>query len=514
MTSRITSINPATLEEIGSVPTTPPDDVARLIEIARRAQPDWEHAGFEERARRLLRARRYLLDNIASFAETITKDNGKPLVESITAEIYPAADLIYYFARHAEEMLRSFGQPIGIMGSMRRSSRIEYLPLGVIGIISPWNYPFSIPLGAAAMALMAGNAVLLKPSSITPLVGVKIAELFEAAGLPPGVFAHLPGDASTGQALIDSGPDKISFTGSVGVGKKVMAGCASRLTPLQLELGGKDPLIVRADADVDHASSGAVWGAFTNCGQTCASVERVYVHHTVYDEFLAAVVEKTKKLIVGNGMDHGVDVGPLTTEAQRETVEAQVADARRRGGRIACGGARPKGLAGYFYLPTVITGVDHTFACMREETFGPLMPIMTFTDDEQAVRLANDSRFGLTASVWTRDIMAGQAMARRIQAGTVTINEAVYTHALCQTPWGGIKESGIGLSHGRIGLLELVRPHHVHTNRWMRKSMWWYPYGRTSYEGFFKLAKTFTGSWLDKLTSLSTFLKVFLLNKR
>jgi succinate-semialdehyde dehydrogenase/glutarate-semialdehyde dehydrogenase len=510
----VISYNPANGEEIGRITITPPEEVKKLLAKAREAQAAWHEIGFDERAKYLLRTRQHLLDNIDEFARTITMDNGKPLVESLTAEIYPIADLIYYFANHAKKILKPFRQPIGIMGALLRSSRIEYQPLGTIGIIAPWNYPFSIPAGEVAMALMAGNTVLLKPSSVTPMVGKKIAQMFNAAGMPEGVFTHLSGNSSTGQALIDVGPDKILFTGSVDVGKKIMASCSENLTPVVLELGGKDPMIVREDANIDHASSGAVWGAFTNVGQTCAGVERLYVHERIYNAFVSAVVEKTRKLKVGNGTDPTVEVGAMTTKSQLEVVEIQVREAIERGAKIECGGSRPEGLIGNFYKPTVITGVDHSFAVMRGETFGPLLPIMSFKDDREAIALANDSPYGLTASVWTKDIKAGQAMARKIRAGTVTINEAVYTHALCQTPWGGVKDSGFGRSHSRFGLMELVEPHHIHTNRWCRKSMWWYPYHKNLYDGFMNLARTLTGSLVDKIKAMPSFLKVFLLKKR
>ncbi len=512
--SDIISINPATGEGLSRVPITPTFDIAHHVATARLAQRAWARTTFKERAAYLLRARAHLLANIDAYATTISQENGKPMVEAVTAEIYPVAELIYYFAHHTERLLKSYRQPIGILGSLMRSSRIEYTPVGVVGIISPWNYPFSIPAGECAMALMAGNAVLLKPSSITALVGTRIAEMFEAAGLPFGIFTHLAGNAATGQALIDARPDKLLFTGSVEIGKKIMASCAKNLTPVVLELGGKDPMIVRADADIDHASSGAVWGAFTNCGQTCAAVERVYVHKDIHDEFVAAVVAKTQQLTVGVGTEQSTDIGPLTTESQRATVEAQVEDARTRGGRIECGGARPPNLAGYFYAPTVITNVTHDFACMRDETFGPLLPIMSFTDDDDAVRLANDCAFGLTASVWTKDIIAGRALARRIEAGTVTVNECVYTHALCQTPWGGVKDSGFGRSHSRFGLMELVHPHHIHVNRWCKKSMWWYGYSAALYRGFRNLARHLTGGWVDKIKALPWFGRVFLMRKR
>jgi len=327
------------------------------------------------------------------------------------------------------------------------------------------------------------------------------------------VFQHVPGNSTTGEALLDAGCDKMLFTGSVGVGKKIMARCSNTLTPCVLELGGKDPMIVRADANIDVASSGAVWGAFTNCGQTCAAVERVYVHKDIFEKFVEAAVEKTKALKIGNGMDDGVDVGPLTNQSQLEIVEAQVADARQRGANILTGGERVQEYAGYFYKPTVITGIDHSFECMSEETFGPLLPIMPYTDDAEAIRLANDSQFGLTASIWTNSIAKGQMMARELKAGTVMVNEAVYTYALCRTPWGGVKDSGIGRSHAREGLLELARPLHIHTNRWIRKSMWWYSYSRELYEGFQCLAKNITGNILVAAKALPTLLKLMLKKK-
>lgn len=512
--NEIISYNPATLEDIGRVRATLPDEVSHHVEKAKIAAVEWQRIGCKQRSKYLLEARKYLLKNIREFARAITIDNGKPLVESVTAEIYPVADLIFYYAHHTEKILKPFKQPIGIMGSLRRSSYIHYLPYGTVGIISPWNYPFSIPAGAAVMALMAGNTVLLKPSSVTPIVGQKIAEMFAAANLPEGVFTHLPGDSKTGEALIDSGIDKMIFTGSVGVGKRIMEKCSKNLTAVVLELGGKDPMIVLEDADLDHASSGAVWGAFTNCGQTCAAVERVYVHKKVFELFLEKVIQKTRALKVGNGIDPDMDIGPLTTREQFETVEEQVKDAVSRGGKIEYGGNRIEGLNGYFFQPTVITGVDHSSRCMQEETFGPLLPIMTFTNVEDAVKLANDSQFGLTASIWTKDIKLSKQLASQINAGTVTINEAVYTHALSQTPWGGVKKSGIGRTHSRFGLMELVRTHHIHINRFQRKSMWWYGYNKNLYYGFMSLAKNLTGGILSKIPALPTFIKILFMKKR
>lgn len=505
----IISINPATLEEIGRTPATSPAKVREHVAEARAAAPGWHRMGFAARAKALLRAREYLLDHLEEFARTITLDNGKPLAEALTAEIFPVADLIYYFAHHAERLLSSFHQPIGIMGWLLRSSRIAFQPMGVVGIVAPWNYPFSIPAGEVAMALLCGNAVLLKPSSATALVGKRIEEMFAAARLPTGVFTHLPGDTATGQALVESAVDKILFTGSVGVGKQVMAACARNLTPCVLELGGKDPMIVRADADFEQATSGAVWGAFTNAGQCCASVERCYVHESIFEAFVEACVRKAGKLRIGNGLEENIDIGAMTTLSQLQTVEAQIEDAVTRGAQIRCGGERLRDRPGHFFPPTILTGIDHSFACVRDETFGPLLPIMSYADDRQAVRLANDTAYGLTASVWSKDLRAARAMAREIQAGTVMINDCVYTHALSQTPWGGRKASGFGRSHSRFGLQELVSIHHIHTNRLSRKDIWWYPYDGDFFRKFATLARHLTGGLISQARALPAFLKLW-----
>lgn len=514
MTDQLTSINPATLQPLGQIAITASGKVKELATKARAAQTAWGRLSFTDRGKYLLRARKYLLSHLDELAFCIAQENGKPLVEAITAELYPMADLLYYFAQHAHTLLAPHRVRTGLMDWLGRHSRVGYRPVGVVGIISPWNYPFSIPAGTTAMALMAGNTVLLKPSSATPLVGAKIAEMFAAAELPEHVFNHIPGDSTTGAALCEAPIDKMIFTGSVGVGQRVMAACAARLIPCTLELGGKDPMIVRADADIDLAASGAVWGAFTNAGQCCASVERVYVHTSIAEQFIQRVVEKTTKLRQGIGTDVNIDIGPLTTAAQLATVEQQVDDARKRGAKVWTGGERNTAFAGYFYKPTVLTNVDHSFPVMTEETFGPLLPIMTFDTDQQAIHLANDSRFGLTASIWSRDRAAAETMAREIRAGTVTINDCLYTHAICQTPWGGRGHSGFGRTHGKFGLMELVEPHHVHVNTMTRfKDLWWYPYNQQMYDCFRTLTRRITGSWMGKIFNFPRLLKAIKLPK-
>lgn len=510
----LVSTNPATLEVLGQVETTAPEAVPALVAAARAAWTDWAARSFCDHGRYLLRARDYLLAHLDSLAVTISQENGKPLVEAVTAELYPMADLLYYYGTQTQRLLRPHRIGTGIMQWLGRWSRIHYQPLGVVGIISPWNYPFAIPAGTVAMALVTGNCVILKPSELTPLVARGVAAMFAAAGLPPAVFQLAQGDGRTGAALCQAGLDKICFTGSVSVGRQIMASCAPTLTPCQLELGGKDPMIVRADADLDHASSGAVWGAFTNAGQVCAAVERVYVQAAVVEEFTRLVVAKTQRLRQGIGTNPEIDIGPLNNAEQLAIVEAQLADARARGAQILTGGQRLPDSPGYFYEPTVLTGVDHRCAIMREETFGPVLPIMGVADDAEAIRLANDSPYGLTASIWSRDRRAAQRMALQLRAGTVTINDCVYTHAICQTPWGGRAQSGFGRTHGVEGLRELVEIRHVHVNaaaRW--KSLWWFPYGQRLYDIFRTLTRTVTGGWGQRLLHLRTLVKALRLPK-
>jgi len=505
--AEIISINPANLEVIGKTEITPQAKVKEYVAAARAAQPPWGRLKPSERARHLLLAREYILDNLDGIARTITLDCGKPLAEALVAEIYPTADLLRYLALDAPRHLGEQALPIGIMRGLGRRSQLLHKPYGVVGVISPWNYPLSIAIGQIATALVAGNAVILKPSSATALVGRTIEEIFAAAELPQNIFIHAPGDATTGRTLIESRVDKIAFTGSAATGREVMRTCSETITPLLLELGGKDPMIVMDDADLDQATSGAVWGAFTNCGQTCSSVERAYVHEDIFEEFVEIATRKALALKVGNGLDPDVDVGPLTTSAQLEHVEAQVLDAKSRGARIHCGGARLKDRVGFFFPPTIITGIDHSYACVRDETFGPILPIMPFSDERQAIRLAHDTAYGLTASIWTCDLGAAEEMAREISAGTVMINDCVFTHALPGTPWGGCKQSGFGRSHSRFGLMEFVMPLHVHTNASARKDMWWYPYSIDFYNDFAELARRLTGGAVDRIKAVGTFLR-------
>lgn len=327
------------------------------------------------------------------------------------------------------------------------------------------------------MALLAGNAVVLKPSELTPLTGLRIKDVFDRAGLADGLLQVVTGDGSTGAALVGAGVDKIMFTGSVATGKRVAEAAAKYLTPVVLELGGKDPMIVLDDANIQNAARGAVWGAFANAGQACASVERCYVHESIAERFIADVVAETKRLRQGVGTDKTADLGSMTSERQLLTVQKHVDEAIDKGATALTGGDRLPDSAGPFFEPTVLIDVNHDMDIMREETFGPVLPIMTFKTDDEAVRLANDSIYGLTASVWTSNIGRGRRLAERIDAGTIMVNEVLYTHGIAQTPWGGVKQSGFGRTHGRAGLLELVSARQIHVNRLsFIPDLWWFNY--------------------------------------
>jgi succinate-semialdehyde dehydrogenase/glutarate-semialdehyde dehydrogenase len=335
---------------------------------------------------------------------------------------------------------------------------------------------------------------VLKPSELTPFTGLKIGEVLRQAGLPEGLLEIVTGDGSTGAALVDAAVDKVMFTGSVATGKKVAEVAARHLTPIVLELGGKDPMVVLDDANLNNAARAAVWGAFANAGQACASVERCYVHESIIAEFIDLVVKETKALKQGPNSED-IDVGSMTNERQLRIVEEHITDATTRGAKILTGGRRLQ--SGWFHEPTVVTNVDHSMKLMQDETFGPVLPIMTFKSDEEAVRLANDSIYGLTASVWTNNIARGERLAEQIQAGTVMVNEVVYTHGIAQAPWGGVKQSGYGHTHGRLGLLELVTPQHIHVNRvpWVA-DVWWFRYSKEAATLFRNLAKRFTSGSL------------------
>ena len=487
----IKSVNPATGEVLRQFECTGDADVRAAVERARRAQPEWNALGVERRIEILRRFQRVLFDRKTEVARAITEEAGKPYVEALLTEVLIVLDSVRFLVENAFGFLRDEVVPHGNPAMKTKRGRILREPHGVIGIISPWNYPFSTPAAETLAALVTGNAVVLKPSELTPQTALELEKLLHESGIPDDVFQVVIGDGSVGAALLESAVDKVVFTGSVATGRLIAQACAARMTPVVLELGGKDPMIVLQDADVDVASSAAVWGAFMNAGQTCLSVERCYVHHTLYGKFLDACVEKTRKLSVGNGMDPKAEVGPMIHEKQLKIVEAHVEDARARGAQVLAGGSRLLEKGPNFYAPTVIAGVTHDMLIMREETFGPVLPVASFETDDQAVQLANDSEFGLAASVWTRDRRRGEALARKINAGTVMVNDVLSCFGISEAPHGGLKSSGIGRTHGRFGMEEMVRAKYLDIDLMPgMKKVWWYGYGESfarQMEGFVDL---------------------------
>jgi acyl-CoA reductase-like NAD-dependent aldehyde dehydrogenase len=479
-TGTMDSFNPATGELVGSVGTITPDRVQGVVDEVAEVQPFWGELSLDDRARYMREAADALLVDLDEIAELLTREQGKPRVESYTMELLPTVDLLHWCADNGPKILADERIPYPQLILKTKKSFFSYEPVGVVGVIAPWNYPWSIPFGEVAIALMAGNGVVLKPASLTPLLGERIRDVFEKAGLPEGLVRVVHGGGAVGGALAESSAGKIFFTGSVEVGRRVGEACAKRLKGSVLELGGKDPQIVCADADLANAVSGAVWGGFANAGQTCSGIERTYVVRALADRFIAGVVRETERLTVGDPMQWETEIGPMSSEEQFALVTELVEDAIANGAERVTGGPREvPGFSGKFIAPTVLTGVTHEMRIMREEIFGPVLPIVTVDSEAEALEMANDSQFGLGSSIWTKDRAKGERMARRIEAGMVWINDHSYSHGACQCSWGGVKESGIGRTHSRFGFYECVNIKLVSWEPGLTRDFWWQPYDRT-----------------------------------
>jgi acyl-CoA reductase-like NAD-dependent aldehyde dehydrogenase len=489
--------NPATGEILGYSPLTNFQEIEQIISRAQIAQKSWSKLDVRERVRHMLRVRDYLVQHAEKISEVISKDNGKTWVDALSTEVLPAAMAVSYYAKHAKKFLKTRYICPGNILLLNKLSKIVRIPYGVVGVISPWNYPFSIPFSAVVKALLAGNAAVVKTASETQWVGRILEECFLAAELPQGIFnyVNIPGSFA-GSAFLKNGIDKLFFTGSVAVGKQLMAEAGRTLTPLVLELGGNDAMLVCEDADLFRATSGAVWAGFQNSGQSCGGVERVYVHENVYHSFLQLLKKKVEALRVGLGEDFKVDIGAMTTERQVSTVKSHLEDALTKGALIYARSAPPQGKESGTIVPAmVLTGVNHEMLIMQEETFGPLVGVMKVKDMDEAVALANDSQYGLTGSVWSRNRRRAETLARQIQAGVVTINDHLISHGLAETPWGGVKQSGIGRSHGAIGFNEMTQPQVIVHDilPFVRQNIWWHPHTPKIFQGLLGATKFLYG---------------------
>ncbi len=489
-------INPATLKRIAEVPVTDADGVRAAVGRGRDAQQVWQKTPFSDRARVLQRYRDAIVDNKDRIAAVISSETGRPRGDVYPSELLQLCDLIGYWTKRAHKFLSDQRVRPHLLKNKR--VYVSYHPLGVVGIIGPWNFPFLLTIGEAIPALMAGNAVVIKPSEVTPLSAQMGAELAATAGLPPGLLQVIPGDGDTGAALVDCA-DMICFTGSVETGKKVAERAAKRLIPVTLELGGKDPMVVLRDANLERAANGCVWGALFNAGQVCMSVERVYVEAPIYDDFVRRVTEKVKQLRQGMP-DDTVEVGSMTFPPQLEKVERHVSEAVQKGAKVVAGGHRNAALPGLFFEPTVLTDVTHDMAIMRDETFGPVIPIMKVRDAEEGLRLANDSRYGLTASVWTKDRHRAQVVASRLEAGSVCVNDCLVNFAVTEAPMGGVKESGLGARHGVQGIRKFCHQQTVVIDRFGSKTeMNWYPTSERKANLFRRAMNFYRSGWANKL---------------
>jgi acyl-CoA reductase-like NAD-dependent aldehyde dehydrogenase len=492
---QLQSFNPATGACLGAVSVTAPDDVPAVVASIAQVQPFWAQLTLGDRARYLERAAQVLIDESDEIRDLVVAEQGKPRNEAFAMEVLPTIDALHWMAGEGQRILADERVSMPQLFLKTKRSAFTYEPLGVIGVISPWNYPWSIPFGEVALALLAGNGVVLKPASLTPLIGERIVRVFERAGVPEGLVrvVHGPG---TGAAVVSSEVAKVFFTGSVDTGRGVGEECARRLKGSVLELGGKDPMIVLEDANLEHAVAGALWGGFANAGQTCSGIERVYVMRAVAGRFIQEVVARAQTLRVGDPMSWDTEIGPMVSREQFEIVRELVDDAVAAGATLHCGGpvgTAPAGLSGDFYAPAVLTGVSHDMRIMREEIFGPVLPIITVDSEDEALALANDSQFGLGASVWTADRGRGERVARELQSGMVWINDHMFSHGACQCSWGGVKESGLGRTHSKFGLYECVN---VKLRVWEPSAIrnpWWHPYDETLGRALSQTAKILYG---------------------
>lgn len=487
---------PATGEIVAPIREDSVEALDAAVETARRAQREWAATPYGQRAELAIAARRFVVENADRISATISQCTGKTRIDALSTEVMPAALSITYYARVAGREIRPRRVRRSSVLFLNKSTIIRREPYGVVGIISPWNYPFGIPIHEVITALLVGNAVVLKVATQTQPVGELIREMIETAGFPEGLFhlIHLPGSVA-GSAFLKSGIGKLFFTGSTAVGKLLMAEAGPLLVPVSLELGGNDAMIVLSDANLERAAAGAVWAGISNCGQSCGAVERIYIEAPVYDRFVTLLSGRVAALRQGVDRDFDVDFGSLTTAEQQRTVHEHMEEALVHGSSLRAESpsadgngqsARSGPADGSLFFPAAVVEVrDDLVHLMQDETFGPILAVERVADEAEAVEKANDSYLGLTASVWTANRKRGLRIAAALETGTVTVNDHLMSHGMAEASWGGYKQSGIGRAHGAAGIREMSQEKAVVVELmpWMRKNMWWHPHNRTVYDG-------------------------------
>ncbi len=493
----IKSINPATLELIGEVEETPIEKINEIFENSKKAQKIWAKVPLKQRARRIAEVNKIISNQFNEISLLISEEVGKPPSEAFVNEVYSVMDSTFHYYSTVQEFLGKTKEiPLKFYESLKKKSILLRKPLGVVCVIGPYNYPFTIPFQQIVQSLMAGNSVIFKPSSETVLVGKKIQEIFDQIDIPKNLVQTVFGSGSKlGNPLIDNA-QKILFTGSTATGKRIMQRAARTLTEVNLELGGKSAMIVFPDADLDRAVKAARWGVFTNSGQVCSSVKRLYLHSSIYDNFLNNLVELTRKLKQDIPTKPNVDVGAMINEEQLGFVDEMVKKGIEEGAKVLIGGKRNPNLKGYFYEPTILTATNN-MKVVQEEIFGPVLVVLKFDEEKEVIEMVNNNQYGLTSSIWTNNISLGKKIAEQLDTGSVMINEVVYTFALPSTPWGGIKNSGIGRSHGKLGFYEVTRPLHINIDQYDEPDLWWFPYDK-NFDEIVKNFKTIASSLVLK----------------
>ena len=483
--------SPVSLEAIGEFDSATPEEVRAAVMRGRKAQRDWAQKSHAERAEVLWRLVDQFVARQEEIVDLVVQETGKPRNEALSMEVMAPCMQIAHYAKHGPRYLKTKTRRASGLMRFTKKVTLHYQPLGVVGLITPWNGPIALAANPLAQAIMAGNAVVHKPSEVTPLSARMLEEMTVAAGFPADLYQVIQGDGEAGAALVDAGVNKISFTGSVATGRKVGEACGRNLIPVTLELGGKDAMIVCRDADLSRAADGAVRGSFFNSGHYCCGTERVYVPESIYEPFVDQVVEMSKGL---KQTDQGEgDVGAIFWDQQMDIIESHMTDARARGARVLVGGERNRGLSGYFFPPTVVVDVDHEMDLMRQETFGPIIAIQKVKDEEEAIELANDSDYGLSGNIWTTDLERGEQLAERVVTGSVSVNDIAVTYGIPEAPFGGVKASGVGQVNGEVGIRGYCHVHPVITDT-AKKAQGGYPYTDESYAGLSKMIKTLFGN--------------------